>query len=134
MLTLPFLHTTQAAASLSLPNAEPYTAARLASFRAAKIPVFIDLTAAWCVTCLVNEHSTLTTQAVQSAFAARHIQTLVGDWTNRDPGITQLLQSSNRDGVPLYLYFPAGAAPIRFAANPHAADCAEYDQVSKPLF
>ena len=112
LLTLPFLHTTQAAASLSLPNAEPYTAARLASLRAANIPVFIDLTAAWCVTCLVNEHSTLTNHAVQSAFAAHHIRTLVGDWTNRDPAITQLLQSSNRDGVPLYLYFPAGEAPI----------------------
>jgi DsbC/DsbD-like thiol-disulfide interchange protein/cytochrome c biogenesis protein CcdA len=112
LLTLPFLHTTQAAASLSLPNAEPYTPARLASLRASNVPVFIDLTAAWCVTCLVNEHSTLTTDAVQSAFAARHIKTLVGDWTNRDPAITRLLQLSNRDGVPLYLYFPAGAAPI----------------------
>jgi thiol:disulfide interchange protein DsbD len=112
LLTLPFLHTTQATASLSLPNAEPYTAARLAALRAANIPVFVDLTAAWCVTCLVNEHSTLTSSAVQSAFAARHIQTLVGDWTNRNPAITRLLQSNNRDGVPLYLYYPAGAAPI----------------------
>ena len=112
LLTLPFLHTTGAAASLSLPNAEPYTAARLAALRAAKTPVFVDLTAAWCVTCLVNEHSTLTTAAVQSAFAARHIKTLVGDWTNRDPAITQLLQSSNRDGVPFYLYYPANSGPI----------------------
>jgi thiol:disulfide interchange protein DsbD len=112
LLTLPFLHTTQATASLSLPNAEPYTAARLAALRAADIPVFVDLTAAWCVTCLVNEHSTLTSSAVQSAFAARHIQTLVGDWTNRNPAITHLLQSNNRDGVPLYLYYPANSAPI----------------------
>jgi len=112
LLALPFLHTTPAAASLTLPNAEPYSAARLASLRAANIPVFIDLTAAWCVTCLVNEHSTLTNNAVQSAFTAHHIQTLVGDWTNRDQAITQLLQASSRDGVPLYLYFPAGAAPI----------------------
>lgn len=112
LLTIPFLHTSGAASSLSLPNAEPYTAARLAALRAANTPVFIDLTAAWCVTCLVNEHSTLTTAAVQSAFATHHITTLVGDWTNRDPGITQLLQSSNRDGVPLYLYFPADSGPI----------------------
>jgi thiol:disulfide interchange protein DsbD len=112
LLTLPFLHSSGAASSLSLPNAEPYTAARLAAYRAANTPVFVDLTAAWCVTCLVNEHSTLTTALVQSAFAARHIKTLVGDWTHRDPEITQLLQSSNRDGVPLYLYFPAGSSPI----------------------
>ncbi len=112
LLTLPFLHTSQAAASLSLPNAEPYSASRLASLRAANTPVFVDLTAAWCVTCLVNEHSTLTSHAVQFAFAEQHIKTLVGDWTNRDPAITRLLQTSNRDGVPLYLYFPAGSGPI----------------------
>jgi DsbC/DsbD-like thiol-disulfide interchange protein/cytochrome c biogenesis protein CcdA len=112
LLTIPFLHTTEAASSLSLPNAEPYTAARLAALRAANTPVFVDLTAAWCVTCLVNEHSTLTSHAVQSAFAEQHIKTLVGDWTHRDPAITELLQSSNRDGVPLYLYFPASAAPV----------------------
>jgi thiol:disulfide interchange protein DsbD len=111
LLIIPFLHTTEAASTLSLPNAEPYTAARLASLRAAKTPVFIDLTAAWCITCVVNEHSTLTAAAVQSAFANHHIKTLVGDWTNRDPAITQLLQSRNRDGVPLYLYFPPNAAP-----------------------
>jgi thiol:disulfide interchange protein DsbD len=112
LLTLPFLHTSGAASPLSLPHAEPYSAARLAALRAGNTPVFIDLTAAWCVTCLVNEHSTLTTQAVQSAFAARHVKTLVGDWTNRDPAITRLLQLSNRDGVPLYLYFPAGGGPV----------------------
>jgi thiol:disulfide interchange protein len=112
LLTLPFLHTTGAASPLSLPNAEPYTAARLAALRAANTPVFVDLTAAWCVTCLVNEHSTLTTNAVQAAFAARHIKTLVGDWTDRDPAITRLLQASSRDGVPLYLYFPANSGPI----------------------
>jgi thiol:disulfide interchange protein DsbD len=112
LLTLPFLHTTGAASPLSLPNAEPYTAARLAALRAASTPVFVDLTAAWCVTCLVNEHSTLTTNAVQAAFAARHIKTLVGDWTDRDPAITRLLQASSRDGVPLYLYFPANSGPI----------------------
>jgi thiol:disulfide interchange protein DsbD len=112
LLTLPFLHTTQAKASLSLPNAEPYTAARLAALRATHTPVFVDLTAAWCVTCLVNEHSTLTTAAVQSAFAAGRIKILVGDWTDRNPEITQLLQANHRDGVPLYLYFPANAGPI----------------------
>ncbi len=112
LLTIPFLHPTGAASSLSLPNAEPYTAARLAALRAANTPVFVDLTAAWCVTCLVNEHSTLKSHAVQAAFARQHIKTLVGDWTHRDPAITQLLQASARDGVPLYLYYPANRGPI----------------------
>jgi thiol:disulfide interchange protein DsbD len=80
--------------------------------RAANTPVFVDLTAAWCVTCLVNEHSTLKSHAVQAAFARQHIKTLVGDWTHRDPAITQLLQASARDGVPLYLYYPANRGPI----------------------
>ena len=111
-LTLPFLHTTQAEPALSLPNAEPYNQARLATLRAQNIPTFVDLTASWCVTCLVNDRTTLTTAAVQSAFATHHIQTLVGDWTNRDPAITTLLESNNRDGVPLYIYYPAHAAPV----------------------
>jgi DsbC/DsbD-like thiol-disulfide interchange protein/cytochrome c biogenesis protein CcdA len=112
LLTLPFLHSTQAASSLALPNSEPYTAARLAALRAGGSPVFVDLTAAWCVTCLVNEHSTLATATVQSAFAAHHVKTMVGDWTTRDAGITQLLQSNNRAGVPLYLYYPAGRGAV----------------------
>jgi thiol:disulfide interchange protein DsbD len=107
-LTLPFFHTTQAA-PLTLPGAQPYSPATLAALRGSKTPVFIDLTAAWCVTCLVNERTTLESPKIQSAFAARHIQILVGDWTNRDAAITALLEANHRDGVPLYLYYPAGA-------------------------
>jgi hypothetical protein len=111
LLTLPFLHGSQAA-SLRLANAEPYSPERLAQLRAAGMPTFIDLTAAWCVTCLVNERTTLASATVQSSFAAHHVHTLVGDWTNRDPDITRLLQDNNRAGVPLYLYYPAKAAPV----------------------
>jgi len=107
-LTLPFLHTIEAA-PLTLPGAQPYSPATLAALRGSNTPVFIDLTAAWCVTCLVNERTTLDSPKLQSEFAARHIQTLVGDWTNRDAAITALLEANHRDGVPLYLYYPAGA-------------------------
>lgn len=99
-----------ATAPLTLPNAAPYSQALLSQYRDEKQPVFIDLTAAWCVTCLVNEHSTLTAPSVQAAFTQAHIKTLVGDWTNRNPAITALLEANHRDGVPLYLYYPAGAA------------------------
>jgi thiol:disulfide interchange protein len=112
LLILPFLQGAKATASLSLPNAEPYSADRLTQLRAANTPIFIDLTAAWCVTCLVNERTTLANAQVQSGFAQHHVHTLVGDWTNRDPEITLLLQQNNRDGVPLYLYYPAGTAPV----------------------
>jgi thiol:disulfide interchange protein DsbD len=112
LLLLPLLHSRAQARTLSLPNSEPYSAAQLADLRAAHQPVFVDLTAAWCVTCLVNEETTLSTPAVQADFAAHHVRLLVGDWTNRNPEISALLAANNRNGVPLYLFYPAdGGAP-----------------------
>jgi thiol:disulfide interchange protein DsbD len=112
LLLVPLVHG-QAGATLTLPGAQPYSAARLAALRSDNTPVFIDLTAAWCVTCLVNEASTLKNPSVQAAFAAHHVVVLVGDWTQRDPGITALLDENHRDGVPLYLYYaPGAAAPV----------------------
>ena len=113
LLLLPFLHHSQATAALSLQGAKPYSAARLAALRANHKPVFVDLTAAWCITCLVNEHATLATDAVRDGFIARHVQVLVGDWTGRDPAITQLLHENGRAGVPLYLYYPPEGEPVR---------------------
>jgi len=110
LLLLPLLHTAPSS-PLTLPGAQPYSAARLAALRTQNRPVFIDLTAAWCVTCLVNEHSTLLSPQVQTAFAAHNVALLVGDWTQRDPAITALLAANNRAGVPLYLYYPPGADP-----------------------
>lgn len=113
LLILPFLHVQATANVLTLPGAQPYTEARLTELRASKTPVFIDLTAAWCVTCLVNESTTLKNPGVQAAFTAGHVALLVGDWTNKDPAITALLAANHRDGVPLYLYYPPGAvAPV----------------------
>ena len=108
LVLLPFLHVASSAA-LTLPGAAPYSAARLEVLRAQNRPVFIDLTAAWCVTCLVNEHSTLLAPEVQATFAAHNVALLVGDWTDRDPAITALLAANGRAGVPLYLYYPPGA-------------------------
>jgi len=109
LFLVPFLRTQLAPPSLLLPGAEPYSAPRLAALRAAHRPVFIDVTAAWCITCLVNEHSTLDTPNIRAAFAAQHVALLVGDWTNRDATLTVLLQAHGRDGVPLYLYYPPGS-------------------------
>jgi thiol:disulfide interchange protein DsbD len=111
LLLLPFFRTVDAA-PLSLPHAAPYSAARLAALRAAGTPVLVDMTASWCVTCLVNDRTTLATPAVQRAFAARHISVLVGDWTGRDPAISAFLQANGRDGVPLYVFYPPGRAPV----------------------
>jgi len=92
---------------------EAYTADKLASLRAANRPVFIDATAAWCITCLVNEEAVLSRDSVKSAFAAKKVAYLIADWTNRDPAVTALLKDNGRSGVPLYLYYAPGAkAPI----------------------
>ncbi len=94
---------TQAAGS------EPYTAARLAALRAEGRPVFIDFTAAWCITCKVNERIALSKPEVSDAFKSANVAYLIGDWTNRNAEISAALQAVGRDGVPLYLYYGVGA-------------------------
>jgi len=73
-------------------------------------PVFVDFTAAWCITCLVNERVALDTPASRRAFEQAGVVKLKGDWTNRDPEITAILKELGRAGVPLYLFWAPGAA------------------------
>jgi thiol:disulfide interchange protein/DsbC/DsbD-like thiol-disulfide interchange protein len=89
---------------------EAFTPGRLAALRAEGRPVFVNLTAAWCVTCLLNEHVAISNDAVQSVFASKHIAYLKGDWTRQDPAITEFLREQGRAGVPLYLYYAPHAA------------------------
>jgi thiol:disulfide interchange protein len=91
---------------------EPFTAARLAALEAAGKPVFVNLTADWCVTCLINERVALDSAGVRQAFAARGIVALKGDWTNRNPEIIALLQQYGRSGVPLYLLYSGKGDPV----------------------
>ncbi|MFO1248890.1 MAG: protein-disulfide reductase DsbD family protein [Alphaproteobacteria bacterium] len=92
---------------------EAYTPEKLASLRAANRPVFVDATAAWCITCLVNEDAVLSRDSIKSAFASKNVAYLVADWTNQNPQITALLKENGRSGVPLYLYYAPGAkAPV----------------------
>ena len=94
-------------------DTEQFTDAKLAALRASGRPVFVDATAAWCITCLVNEKAVLSRAPVKDAFAERHIAYLVADWTNRNATITRLLDANGRSGVPLYLYYAPGAdAPV----------------------
>lgn len=87
---------------------QAYTPELLSDLRAQGRPVFIDLTADWCLTCLANERLTLEKADVQAVFDEYKVATLKGDWTNRDPKISALLTEYGRSGVPLYLWFPAG--------------------------
>ncbi|WP_051234739.1 protein-disulfide reductase DsbD family protein [Marinimicrobium agarilyticum] len=87
---------------------QPYSAETLAELRAQGTPVFVNLTADWCITCMANEKVALGTEQVNNAFEELGVVTLKGDWTNRDPEITALLDAYGRSGVPLYLWFPSG--------------------------
>jgi thiol:disulfide interchange protein/DsbC/DsbD-like thiol-disulfide interchange protein len=92
---------------------EAFSTARLASLRAEGKPAFVDLTAAWCVTCLLNERVALDQAAVQAGFRRAGVAYLVGDWTRGDPDITAYLRDNRRDGVPLYVFYPpGGGAPV----------------------
>ncbi len=90
------------------PASEPYTPERLAALRAAGKPVFVNLTAAWCVTCQVNDRLALSSAKVADAFKGAGMTYLKGDWTRRDPAITAILTQYGRAGVPLYLVYGAG--------------------------
>ncbi|HME19930.1 MAG TPA: protein-disulfide reductase DsbD domain-containing protein [Acetobacteraceae bacterium] len=90
---------------------EPFSATRLATLRAEGRPVFVNMTAAWCVTCLVNERVAIRSEAVRRAFADHHVTYLKGDWTRQDPQITDYLRENGRDGVPLYVYYPPHGQP-----------------------
>lgn len=91
---------------------EPWSEARVAELRTEGRGVFVNFTAAWCVTCKVNEAAAFTPR-VAAGFADTNTAYLVGDWTNRDEAIAAELASHGRAGVPLYLYFPAdGSDPV----------------------
>jgi len=98
------------AVSAAEQNTEAFTPAKLAALRAEGRPVFVNLTAAWCVTCLVNERVAISNDSVRAAFAREHVAYLKGDWTRQDPAITEFLREHGRDGVPLYLYYGPHAA------------------------
>jgi thiol:disulfide interchange protein DsbD len=75
--------------------------------------VFVDFTAAWCVTCQANKRLVLSSSAVKRAFADKRVVLMRADWTNRDAAITQELARFKRNGVPLYvLYDGKGGASI----------------------
>ncbi|MBQ0721254.1 MAG: thioredoxin family protein [Gammaproteobacteria bacterium] len=86
---------------------EPYTPARLQALRSAGQPVFVNLTAAWCITCLANEKMALSSETFAETLRTKNIVYLKGDWTNRNSDITALLKQYGRSGVPLYLYYSA---------------------------
>ncbi len=96
-------------------NWQPYSQATLDSARAAGHPVFIDFTAAWCLSCQVNEKVVLQSKDVVHQLASRNFTLMRADWTQYDPEITRQLKSIDRSGVPTYVIYPGtptGAADV----------------------
>jgi thiol:disulfide interchange protein len=84
---------------------QPWTQEAVDATLAKGQPVFVDFTAAWCLSCKVNERVALGTDAVKKAFADKNVALFRADWTHSDPEISKALQRFNRDGVPLYLLY-----------------------------
>ncbi len=102
-------------ASGTMPPAAGYQTfsdAKLEALRAEGRPVLVDISAAWCITCLVNERLVLDRPEVRQALAAHHVVLLRGDWTREDPAITRFLRAHGRDGVPLYLFYAPKQPPV----------------------
>ena len=87
-------------------NYEVFSTQRLNQLQAEGRPVFLNMTAAWCITCLANEQTTLGTDRVLQAMNDNDITYMKGDWTNEDPEITMVLEQFNRPSVPLYVLYP----------------------------
>jgi thiol:disulfide interchange protein DsbD len=83
----------------------PFSEQKIATELNAGRPVFVDFTAAWCITCLANERTALARGAVRNAMARKEVTYMTADWTNQDPRITTMLQKFGRFGVPLYLLY-----------------------------
>jgi len=104
-LALPTLSVSE---SRDEPLWQTYSPQLLSDLRSNGQAVFINLTADWCITCLVNEKVALGSDTFYQALAENNITYLKGDWTNNDPEITKLLNQYQRSGVPLYLMYPNG--------------------------
>ncbi len=111
VISLPFMpkkgtQNTDITETTNSQNWETYTSEKLTFLlEETDNPVFTNMTAAWCITCKVNEKIALSTSSAKQLFKEKNIQYLKGDWTNQNPEITRYLNTFNRQGVPLYVYY-----------------------------
>ena len=91
---------------------QPWAPGKVEALLATGRPVFVDFTAAWCVTCQYNKKTTLADPSVLADLDGKKVQLLRADWTRRDPAITAALAQLGRNGVPVYVLYQSGQAPV----------------------
>jgi thiol:disulfide interchange protein len=113
-------------------GAEKWSPARVAAYKAQGKPVFVYFTADWCLSCKVNETTSIDRGATRQMFRRLGVKVLVGDWTNGDPEITRFLESQGRAGVPLYLWYYPGESEPRQLPQILTSDLLREYAVSRP--
>ncbi|MEP7155441.1 MAG: protein-disulfide reductase DsbD domain-containing protein [Betaproteobacteria bacterium] len=89
----------------------PFSTEKIAELRAQKRPIFVDFTATWCITCQVNKRVALNQERVVKRFKELDVTRMKADWTVKDAKITEALAAFGRNGVPLYVFYPANGEP-----------------------
>ncbi len=105
ILSLPREANVSASKGKRIVASAPYSEGLLAKYRRAGVPIFVNFTADWCVTCKINEASAIQRADVAAAFDRAGVKMLEGDFTRRDPELARALASHGRSGVPLYLFY-----------------------------
>ena len=111
LLSYPTIISSQSSMDLANKPFEAFSKNKLETLQKSGKTVFVNVTADWCVSCLVNEKTVLSTKPVAPLLASDQVTYLKGDWTNADTAITHYLESFGRNGVPMYVIYKAGHEP-----------------------